>query len=219
MRFHLLTMMAFSFVGVWIVSYGAWVYLAPGVHKGIEYWKNRKEQFQREEQWPDGLILMASALRAGLTLDQAFHLLRKQSPEPLRSFLERQFSPGELEGLASSKVDQLFSDPSLVFVRHSWKLAHQMGAPYAGVLISCARQLRQKHLFKKKVMALTAQSRLTARLVAMSPVFFGLTLALISPDFVKPLVTSSQGRTLLVGVGMMNLTGLWIIYKMMRWLR
>ena len=63
---------------------------------------------------------------------------------------------------------------------------------------------------------MTAQGRLSAWIVGLSPFVLGLVLQMVAPDFLRPLVTTRAGLWLIVAVVVLVATGLFFVRRIAR---
>jgi tight adherence protein B len=166
--------------------------------------------------WPDVLLLLAGALRAGLGLNEALEFILREAPPVIRSVLKKRAGPNFDLLPKERKIILLFSEPSLALSRSTLLLSHQTGAEQAKGLETCARLLREKIEFEEKVKMLTTQGRVTAWIVGLSPLGLLLCLSIVSPDLVGPLFQTPTGQMLLVFCGLSIVAGLFFVQRMAR---
>lgn len=154
----------------------------------------------KEEQWPDLIYQIASSLEAGLPLSEALQELKLVS--------------NELKWLpVENQIKHIMAGPHLSLVRASLLMIAQHGGHGVKQLKTCAGILRKRIELKHKVDTFTAQGRATAWVVGTSPfVLLGM-LAWISPDFVKPLLTTPLGHIFLLVVFILVLLGLILVHR------
>ncbi|OVE75424.1 hypothetical protein BVX98_07680 [bacterium F11] len=168
------------------------------------------------DQWPDALLLLAGALKAGLNSHQAVELLFRETPPPLGLSL-RKLMGQEGEWLPyEQKVRLLFSDPFLSSVQGLLLMSQQTGGKTASLLKRMALHLRKDLEMKEKVKVLTLQGKWTAWVVGLSPFGFLFLMSIFSPDLFKPLFETKAGWILLGGVVVMVGIGLIVVYRLAR---
>ena len=79
------------------------------------------------------------------------------------------------------------------------------------MLTTVSATLRERERLRRQVQVLSAEGRLSAWILGLLPVVFGLYLALVRPEYLKPLVSEPLGW-LLLGVGFVLLVvgALWL---------
>lgn len=169
---------------------------------------------QLEVQLAEGLTTVASGLRAGLSLQQAFEQLAEEAPRPLGRELAVVVRHCKL-GVGLDDALERFArragseDVDLVVV--SVSVARRFGGNLSHLLDRIAATTRERLRIGGKVEALTAQGRMQAWIVAALPFGLLLAMAALRPDLVEPMVQSAPGRVLLALVAGFELLGLvWI---------
>jgi tight adherence protein B len=195
---------------------GAFVWLLPAIMV-----KRRIEKRQRllEGQLDGALTSLASAVRAGFSFLQACQMTATQLKTPLREELEEALEETRLgvtiEDALTSMAKRLRSYEVDIVVNAV--LVHRaIGGNLSEILDSIARTLRDRRELRGHLMALTAQQRLSAVFVAGVPVFMAVFLSLTSPEFMKPLWTTSTGILLLVVGIVLDVLGFLVMRRLTR---
>ena len=168
------------------------------------------------ESFPDSLDLLVSGLRAGLSLSAALQIVSEESPEPLRSefaiTVEEQSLGLDLRDALTNltnRVDVL----DLKFFVMAVLLQRETGGNLAEVLANSAALIRDRFRVLGDIQTFTAQGKMTAVILVLLPVGVGLFTYLITPDYFKPMIASEGGRSALWFAGLMQLTGCYVIYR------
>ncbi len=169
-----------------------------------------------DEVGPEILTLMAGWIKVGLNLEDVWRLLMSDVP-----FLAAApFQPLRDEGVQALPVRQrfhlLFQGPSWGVVRAVLDLGQESGGQLGAMLESCAKVHKKRAQVVKKIETLTAEGRVSAWVVGLSPVGFLCGMALLSPDLVKPLFLTTSGRMLLGLAFFLSSIGIFLIYRMTR---
>jgi tight adherence protein B len=174
--------------------------------------RRRREKAFR--QWPPALLFVSGAVSAGATLDDAFDHLSREAPEPLRSQVLRGARSAALT--TESRILRTLADPRLRFARAALVLYLQTGGRVGRLLDTTAAVLQERVESEARVSALTAQGRVSAWIVAVTP--FGLigAMALLAPDMAAPLFTTLIGRFVLLGASVLVGLGLVLTQRMAR---
>jgi tight adherence protein B len=177
----------------------------------------RKRRIRRfEEQMVDSLDQMASALRAGLSMQQAMDNIGKEAQAPLGQ--EFQLSLRELKlGVPMDEAlvnmaDRVGSD-DLRLVVTAANICRQLGGNMAEMFENIAMTVRERFRLEGKIRALTAQGKLQGWVVASMPLILGVVLNWMRPDLMQPMLHSWFGYTLIVGVITMEFLGVLMIRK------
>ncbi len=170
-------------------------------------------------QLTNALGVMANSLRAGFSFMQALQFVGKEISDPLgpeinRTLREINFGV-EIEE-AFRKLVMRLPDRDLELVVHSLMIQRQTGGNLAELLETLQETIRERIRLKDELKALTAQGRLSAWVISLLPVFLGLILNLMSPDYFGPMINHPLGWFML-GIGsLMGLLGWFFIQKIVK---
>lgn len=181
----------------------------------VTYKRNKRfEKF--EQQLPETLDLMVSALRAGHSLVSALNLAATESPDPLgqefRICFDEQNYGLELK-TAMNNLAARVPLQDLKIVITAILIQRESGGNLAEVFDKAAYVIRERFRLKRQVRVHTAQGRLTGWILTFLPVALGFLLYLINPDSMSLLWTRPIGVKLLYLSGAMTITGGLIIRK------
>jgi tight adherence protein B len=190
--------------------------LAPvGVFVAIRVQVDRQRR-QFDEQLPDNLQVIASAMRAGHTFIGALAVVVEDAPEPSRRELRRALADEQLgipldkalDAVAGRMHSQDFAHVALVA-----SLQRDTGGNTAEVVDRVTETIRERLDLRRLVRALTAQGRLAGWIVAGLPVALMGAIALIDPSYLTPLFHRTGGIVALVIAALMLATGTWLIRR------
>ncbi len=177
----------------------------------------RSQRFLRiEQQLPEALDLMVSALRAGHSLVSALRLVAHESPEPIsgefRIAFDEQNYGLELRTALDNMVNRVPLQDLRIVVT-AILIQKESGGNLAEVLDKASQLIRERFQLKRQVRVHTAQGRLTGWILSLLPVVLGVALYLVSPNTMSILWTRSIGIKLLYTSAVMTITGALIIRK------
>lgn len=166
------------------------------------------------EQLPDALDLLSRALRSGHGFSAAMQMVAQDGPKPLAEEFGRVEEVIALGGDADAAFDSLAQRVPVSEMRFfvmAVRLQRQTGGQLAEVLGNIAHLVRQRQQLQDKVQALTAEGRLSAKILgALPPVTAGV-LLLVRPEFIALLWRDPAGLQLLqASVALMALGGVWL---------
>lgn len=161
-------------------------------------------------QLPDGLTMMAGAMRAGAGLQAALELVVKESPAPLAqefSVLLREQRLGlpleeSLRGLGA----RLQLEEVALFVS-ALTIAKEVGGNLSEILERLASTLRAKAVMEGKIKALTSQGKLQGIVVGLLPIFLAGVLYTMDPVAMAPLFSTYWGWGTMAVIGVLLLLG------------
>jgi tight adherence protein B len=90
-----------------------------------------------------------------------------------------------------------------------------VGGNLAQTLDSVAYTMRERDRIRGEITTLTAQQRLTGFVIGGLPIFVGLVMFAINPDYMTPLFTETAGKVLLVIAVGLEALGIMLMRSMM----
>jgi tight adherence protein B len=202
---------------------GGWAVLVAAVFGTVAgYWvprmaiyvMQRRRRQRLNDQLIDGLVTLANGMRAGLNLVQSMKLIETNAQPPISqefALMLREFEHG-------TSVDEVMRRASARIKLHHYKLlfaametARQRGGNLPETLDRLGESLREIMRLEEKVRALTAENRMSARMMGLMPAVIAGIYYMIEPDWVQTLFGSQYGLLiLLVAVALWAGGFLWI---------
>lgn len=178
--------------------------------------KRRRRFAQFEQDLPEALDLMVSALRAGNSLVSAMRLVAFESPDPIGSefricFDEQNYGL-ELRTAMENLVTRMPLQDLRIIVT-AILIQKESGGNLAEVLDKASYLIRERFRLRRQVRVHTAQGRLTGWILSLLPVVLGIALYFVSPETISVLWTRSIGVKLLYTAAGMTIAGALIIRK------
>lgn len=185
--------------------------LAPNIV--IRYLEQKRRQ-KLEEQLVDGVTTLASGVRAGLNLVQAFELLVRNSAGPIQqefSQLLREYQMGVDLNQAMHNTANRIESSNYRLLFTAIEMHRLRGGDTGESLDRICDSIREIQRLEGKLDALTAQGRTQAWMMAVMPLLFLYMLYKIDPQGVGLLFSEPSGR-ILVMVSVVLIVGafLWI---------
>jgi tight adherence protein B len=191
--------------------------LALGAVPGVALAWLRRERLKRlSAQWPDAVMLVASALRAGSSLAQGLGQAARELPAPAGlelSLTVREQRLGVSLDDAMAHLERRVRLEAVTLFAASVRIAQETGGNLAETLERLADTLRRKASLEGKIDALTAQGRMQGWVMAALPLAVGAALFAIEPQAMSPLVSTWQGWCVCAGVVLLEGLGLFFIRK------
>ncbi|MFP6659255.1 MAG: type II secretion system F family protein, partial [Pirellulales bacterium] len=174
---------------------------------------------QLQEQLPPALEMLARAVRAGESLDQAVQLAGNKSPEPLAVEFRRcanQLAMGlSMECVMKSLVHRVRITDMKIFTT-TLTIHRQTGGNLGWTLERLASVIRERLTYRRQMRASTAAGRMSASLIAsIGPLLF-IYLFFAEPDYVRGLTVSPLGQSMLIMAIFLEVVGLVWIVRMLR---
>ena len=176
----------------------------------------RMAKFQ--QQLPDVLDLLARAVRAGESLEQAVALVGEKTAEPMAGEFRRCSQQLEM-GLAIPAVARsLAARVPLVEMKifgATLAVHRQTGGNLAAMLEKLAVVVRDRANYRRQLRATTAAGRTSATLVAMAGPLLFFYLMVFEPEYFSRLTSTSLGQMLLAAAVVLEMIGLAWIWRML----
>jgi tight adherence protein B len=177
--------------------------------------KADRERRAFEQQLPDNLQVIASAMRAGQSFTGALAVAVEDAAQPARRELNRCVTDERLgmpvdEALGRAAVRM--QSEELEYVGLVARLQRDTGGNTAEVIDRVTETIRERAELKREVRTLTAQGRLAGLIVSGLPIFLVIVLGSLSKGYFQPLVNTSTGR-LLIAVGVLLLLTGWLAIR------
>ncbi|EGA68210.1 Flp pilus assembly protein TadB [Vibrio sinaloensis DSM 21326] len=178
-------------------SIGIWAILYFWLNKRIS---DRLSQF--EEQLPEALDIMRRMLQAGQPVTQAFNEVGNEMPDPIGTEFKNTFNLlnfGYDMRMAIMQMAERTPTVSMLAFSSAVLLQKETGGNLSENLEKVSRVLRSRFKLQRKIKTLSAESRLSAWILVLSPFLLFLFLSIINPTYVEPLYTDPRGMTLVSG--------------------
>jgi tight adherence protein B len=179
--------------------------------------QKRKQRFYKfEQQLPEALDLIVSALRAGHSLNSALGIVAQESPDPVGGEFRICYDEQNYGLELRTAVDNLVTRVPLQDLRivvTAILIQKESGGNLAEVLDKTAYVIRERFRLKRQVRVHTAQGRLTGWILTLLPPVLGIALYLVNPDQMRLLWTTPLGVKLLYVSAVDTIIGAFIIRK------
>jgi len=213
----LLFLMAFMVIGNIFIALA----MAPIGYFLPRWWvksRRRRRQAKINSQLEEMLTLVSNSLKSGYGLLQSFEYASQQISAPLATELKRMLreaSLGAEADVAIQSMSERIGSPDMEMVVTAIAIQRSVGGNLAQTLDGVAYTMRERDRIRGEIKALTAQQRLTGIVIGALPLFVGLVLFLINPDYMTPLFTETVGKVLLLMAVGMEIVGMMMIRSMM----
>jgi tight adherence protein B len=173
----------------------------------------RRRRFSKfEQELPEALGMMVSALRAGHSLIAAMGLIGRECADPVGGefkicFDEQNYGLEMKHALDNLVVRIPLQD--LKIVATAIMIQKESGGNLAEVLDKTAHVIRERFRLKRQIMVHTAQGRMTGWILTVIPVVLGIAMYFVNPGMISILWKRSLGIDLLWGAaGLTTLGGI-----------
>jgi tight adherence protein B len=159
---------------------------------------------------------VTSNLRAGSSMVRAFQAVAARDSGPVGAEMSIALKKVELGKSMQEALQELALKIPLKeneIMIAAVNTALETGGNITEVLENILETIRKRDELSREVKALTSQGVLSGFIVGLLPVFLLLAVSMIDPGFMKPLFETAQGKILLFLALIMELTGAFVISR------
>lgn len=171
------------------------------------------------EQMPAFLESVMRVLSAGNTLEESIASAARESPEPLRPLfmsVGRQVRMGAPVEAVLMEVGEIHQLNDIKVMSLAASINRKYGGSLKNIIKSLIQAIRQRDVAARELRALTAETRFSAVVLAVIPVGISLYIAVQNRQYYADMWNDGTGRNLLIFSVLMQLCGIFIIWRMMR---
>lgn len=174
----------------------------------------RLNNFQR--QLADCLSLVANSLRAGFSFLQTMEIISREMEPPMStefSRVMRDTSLGKSLDEALHDMDERVGSADFSLVVTAVLIQQQVGGNLATILDTIRETISERIRLRREIGTLTAQGRAAGIILACIPIVLFMFFYLTSPEFIKPLLSTSIGHFAIGAAVVMEVIGFIIINR------
>src|SRR5262245_44697017 len=167
-------------------------------------------------QLPDGLELVARALRAGHSLGAGMHVVAEEMPSPIADEFGRVYEEQNLGIALEDAMRQMCErvpNLDLRFFVTSVAIQRQTGGDLSEILDKIGYVIRERYRILGQVKALTAEGRLSGVVLIALPFVLLLVMMHLNYNYIKMLWTHPVGIKMSIGGIIMMILGALVIKK------
>jgi len=161
--------------------------------------KRAKREGAFEAQLPEALDMLTNALQAGYSLQAAMEFVGRELPAPLgpefSRFYDEQRLGMEVRMALLRFQERIGTIDARMFVT-SLLIQRETGGNLGEVLTNLATLMRERVTFRLQLATLTAEPRMSAKVLASLPLAVVLLISAINPEFMRPLIETPMGHRL-----------------------
>ena len=178
--------------------------------------RQRRRLAAFQEQLPEALDMLVSAMRAGYSFQTAMRFVGEEMPAPLGAeflqFYDEQRLGVEVRAALLALQGRTASPDMKMFI--TAVLIHRdTGGNLSEVLSNIADVMRQRADVHRQVDTLTAQSKLSARILAILPVLVFAAVVAMDREFVRPMLDEPVGQFMLLYAALSVILGYAILMR------
>lgn len=180
-------------------------------------WRQKRRLSQFEQQLPDAIDMLVSAMKAGYSFQAATQFIGEEMIPPLgpefARFYDEQRLGVDVRSALISMQNRLESIDLKMFVT-AVLIQRETGGNLGEVLSNLADLIRQRIAMKGQIQTLIAEPKLSARFLAVLPILVFLVLSAMNPHFFDPMTApGSIGRLILTISAISVVIGYMIMMK------
>ena len=202
---------------------GALPALGIGIAVGIQVvrtifgWERRRYGDLLRRQMPDMIELLASSVRAGLPVAEAFRTVARELPSPTREEfgrIIREIALGMPTETALMAMHQRSGVSEYAIFAVTLGVQSRSGGRLTETVQMLAETIRQRIALAARAGALSAEAKLSATVLTVLPFIGGGLMAMTQQDYFGPLIHDPRGRHMvMIGFALLG-TGQIIMRKM-----
>jgi tight adherence protein B len=150
---------------------------------------NREKKFN--EQLPTSIDIMVRGLQAGHPVPVAIEMVAREIEDPIGSEFGHaldEMNYGQDRGAALRSISTRFKSPEYRFLVSSIEMQKETGGNLAEILSNLSRVIRERSTMRKKIVAMSAEGRITCFVVGGLPFLLVLAIMALNPSFFMDVV-------------------------------
>ena len=200
----------------WMIAVGA----AGGAVVPYFYLRNKRAKriARIEEQLPDAVDVMIRALRAGHPFVEAVRLVADEMASPVSDEFKTTFNEINYGGdVRAALLGLLQRVPSILIMAliTAVLVQRETGGNLAEVLEKIAAVIRGRFRFQRRVRTLSAEGRISAWVLTLTPFVLFVLISLVNPDYMPMLLDSPRGGNLIAIASVLVVIGVFWIKKIL----
>ena len=176
--------------------------------------RKRLEAFQA--QLPDAIDMLVSAMKAGYSFQAAMNFIGEEMPAPLgpefARFYDEQRLGIDVRSALLSLQTRVDSMDLKMFVT-AVLVQRESGGNLGEVLANISDIMRERFALEGELVTLTAESRLSARILAALPLLVFVGMFALNPAFMRPMLQQTAGQVMLVLAGVSVALGYFVMVR------
>jgi tight adherence protein B len=176
--------------------------------------RKRLEAFQA--QLPDAIDMLVSAMKAGYSFQAAMNFIGEETPAPLgpefSRFYDEQRLGIDVRSALLSLQTRVDSMDLKMFVT-AVLVQRESGGNLGEVLANISDIMRERFALEGELETLTAESRLSARILAALPLLVFIGMFALNPAFMRPMLQQPAGQIMLMLAGVSVALGYFVMVR------
>ncbi len=187
--------------------------------KGVLVLIRRRRVKRFELQLADGLVMASNALRAGFSLLQALDLTATKSQAPLSQefglILKEHRLGADLNEALRHLAQRMPTPDTYIFV-NSVSILRETGGNLTEIFDTLAETIQERKQIQNKLRTMTAEGETQAYFLAALPIVLGFVLYQLNQESMALFFTTFGGWLMLMLMGLMEVVGIAMMFKIVR---
>ena len=195
-----------------LIGVGLGLFLPTVVIKNLQ--AQRKQRFQT--QLVDGLMILSSSLKGGLSLLQSIEVLVEEMPAPLSQefgLVLRENKMGVALEDSLKRLNERVDMEEVKLLTNSILVARETGGDLTKVLSRLSTTIRDNSKLKDTIRTLTLQGRLQGLIMSILPFVFIFGVVTFNREHFDVMFQNEMGRLLLFVAVILQVVGIILIHK------
>lgn len=170
-----------------------------------------------ERQLIDLLSLSSNSLKSGWGFMQAMAQVAEELPPPLSEEVQQaleEVSLGATPEQALNALAERIPSYDLELIITAVIIQRRTGGNLAEIMDGIAHTIRARLELLAEVRALTAESRMSAWVLAVLPLALAAILSAVNPAYLLPLIQEETGRLILGGAVVLEVIGIFVLRRL-----
>lgn len=204
------------------VAAGSWVIGAAVIAAGLvaprfllSLWREIRST-KVEAQLMDALLLMSNSLRSGLDIVAGIERVTTNMPAPISEefgLVMNAYRLGTPLEKALLDMTERINSRTLETVIYAINIQRETGGNIIKIFEQLVNTIREENKLQKKARAITAQARSQIFFLAGFPWLLALLFVIMSPDMMRPAVTSTWGQLAIIFLVVWEILGIIVTKK------
>jgi len=182
----------------------------------VAKYKKQQRTLKFEEQFPDSLDMLTSALRAGLALPGAIQVVAEEAPDPVgkefRVLFEENRLGLDMKHAVKMMAERVDSTEARLFAT-ALILQRETGGNLAEILDGTAAVIRDRFRILRDVRTMTAQARLSGGILMLLPLAMAGVVWVLAPDYLRGMAADPAGKYLIPTAIVMQIVGFLVMRR------
>ena len=182
-------------------------------------WRYQRRVQRMIEQLPQVLDHSVRSLKSGRTLADAVLGGIETTEDPLKqamSRIQRNVQMGVSLPESASDFAEFYEQDEFRLFALGLKVNHRYGGNASELLENLIKMIREREQGARQLKAMTGETRMTAYVLAGLPVLMVGYFLAVNPGYLMTMWNDGTGRYLLLGALAMDLSGTWLMWRMLR---